>query len=112
MTGWRIPRESDDLQRIPGTLRSPPCTGHGSDPGVGYQPPPALPQVLHVCHMEGAQWQTPGCGDVFQGVGVEVESMTRGRGEEEHGGDLSGLRETFGGGGRVQITWEGADSFR
>ena len=37
--------------------------------------------------------------------------MSGERGKEENDGDLSGLWETFGGGDRVQVSWEGADTF-
>ena len=38
--------------------------------------------------------------------------MTGVRGEEEHNSVLSDLQETFGVSDRVQVPWEGADSFR
>ena len=50
--------------------------------------------------MEVSQWQAPGHGDVHHGGGEEAEVMAGGRGTEEHGGGLSGLREKFGGGVR------------
>ena len=79
-------------------VNKPPCAVHGSDPGGGYPPPPALPQVLHACCMGGAQWQATGHIGVRQGRVEEMEATAVGRGVEEHSGVLSGLHETFGGG--------------
>ena len=53
--------------------------------------------------MEGSQCQAPGHGDVLQGVGSEAEATAEGRGKEENYGVISGLMETFGGGGIVQV---------
>ena len=74
-----------------------PRVGHDSYDRVGEKPPPALPQVWHVHHMEGDQWQAPGHRDVRQGGGAEAEAVEGGRGAEEHNGVLSGLQETFDG---------------
>ena len=47
-----------------------------------------------------------------QGGGAEAEEIVVVRVAEEHYSGLSGLQETFGGGVRFLITWEGSYSFR
>ena len=49
----RLPREGNELQRALGTLFVLSRTGNGSDPRGGGPSPIVLPQVRHVCHMEG-----------------------------------------------------------
>ena len=46
-----------------------------------------------------------------QGEVTEAEETSGGKGAEEHDGGLPVLQYTFGGGVRIQIPWEGADSF-
>ena len=104
--------EGNEPQRTPGTLCEPPRMGYCSDPGGGNPPHTALSQVLHNHHMEGSQRQVSGHGDVLQGRGEDLEAMAGGRGTEEHGGDLSGLWETFGNGVISQINWEEYHSIR
>ena len=106
-----MPGAGNKLQCTTGTLCAPPHAGHGRYPGLVDTLPPALTQVWHVRHIDGAQWKAPCHGNVHQGGEAEAEDTARGRGAEEHGGALSGLQKTFGGSGRVLIPWEGSDIF-
>ena len=72
----------------------------------GSKPFPLCPKfVMFVTWREfnGRHQYTAICARVGGGVGVEATAG--GIGKEDHDIGLSGLRYTFGGGGRVQIPW-------
>ena len=62
-----MPGEGPEMERTPGTLFSPPCSGHSSGPGGREPPPSMLSQVLNVCHVAGIERETSGHGDVHHG---------------------------------------------
>ena len=56
--------------------------------------------------MEGVKRVSPSHRNVHQGGGEESEAVEVGRGADDHGGIISGLRKTFGDSVGTQIYWE------
>ena len=106
-----MPGGGEEPKRTLGELCAPICAVHGSDPGVGEPPLPALSQLWHVFHMEITQFQAPDHSNVCQGRVEEEKETAVKRGAEDNDSGLSGLRETFVGSVGFQIPWEGTYSF-
>ena len=53
LLGVRVLGKGDEIDESPGELRALTRVGYGSDPGGGQPPPSEMPQLRHVCDIDG-----------------------------------------------------------